>query len=160
MYVCCKKDPKFKSKAKTTKFLPRQYGDLDFTGTSPGNGCATSSSTPCAGPTTHHRDPSECIYGPQGQYYKDFDFSTAVTCEKRPVITDLPPESANDDKIGRLPSCCNNGTLLPKTMNETKSRLRCFLMEKSVRCLRSCQRGMGPAEGRACPCAQGWRWPL
>ncbi|CAA0825260.1 COBRA-like protein 10 [Striga hermonthica] len=150
MYVCCKKDPKFKSKAKKTKFLPRQYGDLDFTydvlqayenkylaqvtldNNHPLGRLDQWNLTwewmrnefiySMRGAYTHHRDPSECIYGPQGQYYKDFDFSTVVTCEKHPVIADLPPESANDDKIGRLPFCCNNGTLLPKTMNETKSR--------------------------------------
>ncbi|GER36505.1 COBRA-like protein [Striga asiatica] len=150
MHVCCKKDPKSKNKLKKTKFLPRQSGDLDFTydvlrayenkylaqvtidNNHPLGRLDQWNLTwewmrnefiySMRGAYTHHRDPSNCIYGPQGQYYKDFDFSTVVTCEKHPVIADLPPESANDDNIGRLPFCCNNGTLLPKTMNETKAR--------------------------------------
>ncbi|KAL2496177.1 COBRA-like protein 11 [Forsythia ovata] len=74
------------------------------------------------GAYAHKKDPSECIFGPQGQYYKDFDFSSVMNCQKKPVISDLPPEKENDEKIGKLPYCCKNGTLLPKTMNETKAR--------------------------------------
>ncbi|KAL3643395.1 hypothetical protein CASFOL_014210 [Castilleja foliolosa] len=150
MHVCCKKDPKFKAKAKKTKFLPRRHGDLEFTydvlqayenrylaqvtidNNHPlGRLDQWSLSwewmrnefiNTMRGAYTRRKDPSECIYGPQGQYYKDFDFSTVMNCQKKPVIGDLPPESENDDKVGRLPYCCKNGTLLPKTMNETKAR--------------------------------------
>ncbi|KAL6567430.1 hypothetical protein OROGR_001098 [Orobanche gracilis] len=150
MHVCCKKDPKLKEKAKKNKFLPRKYGDLDFTydvlraydnkylaqvtinNNHPLGRLDQWNLTwewmrnefiyTMRGAYTHRKDPSECIYGPQGQYYKDFDFSTAMNCQKKPVIADLPPEAENDDKIGRLPYCCKNGTLLPKTMNENKAR--------------------------------------
>ncbi|KAL6562162.1 hypothetical protein OROGR_003169 [Orobanche gracilis] len=150
MHACCKKDPKLKEKAKKNKFLPRKYGDLDFTydvlraydnkylaqvtinNNHPLGRLDQWNLTwewmrnefiyTMRGAYTHRKDPSECIYGPQGQYYKDFDFSTAMNCQKKPVIADLPPEAENDDMIGRLPYCCKNGTLLPKTMNETKAR--------------------------------------
>ncbi|KAK6149337.1 hypothetical protein DH2020_016862 [Rehmannia glutinosa] len=150
MHVCCKKDPKFKQKIKKTKFLPRQYGDLDFTydvlrayenrylaqvtidNNNPLGRLDQWNLTwewmrnefinTMRGAYTHKKDPSECIYGPQGQYYQDFDFSTVMNCQKKPIIADLPPESENDDKVGKLPYCCKNGTLLPKTMNETKAR--------------------------------------
>ncbi|KAL6546645.1 hypothetical protein OROMI_022366 [Orobanche minor] len=150
MHACCKKDPKLKEKAKKNKFLPRKYGDLDFTydvlraydnkylaqvtinNNHPLGRLDQWNLTwewmrnefiyTMRGAYTHRKDPSECIYGPQGQYYKDFDFSTAMNCQKKPVIADLPPEAENDDRIGRLPYCCKNGTLLPKTMNETKAR--------------------------------------
>ncbi|KAL2943755.1 COBRA-like protein 10 [Bienertia sinuspersici] len=45
------------------------------------------------GAYTHLKDPAQCIYGP-----------------------------AEDEKVGKLPYCCRNGTVLPKTMNESESR--------------------------------------
>ncbi|KAK4484357.1 hypothetical protein RD792_006934 [Penstemon davidsonii] len=150
MHTCCKKDPKFKVKKITTKFFPRRYGDLTFTydvlkayenkyqaqvtidNNHPLGRLDQWNLTwewmrnefiySMKGAYTHKMDPSECIYGPQGKYYRDFDFSTVMNCQKKPIIADLPPEKENDDKIGRLPYCCKNGTLLPKTMNETKAR--------------------------------------
>ncbi|EPS60262.1 hypothetical protein M569_14541, partial [Genlisea aurea] len=150
MYVCCKKDPKLKKKAQKTKFFPRQYGDLDFTydvlkayGNHYQAQVTIENNHPLGrldqwnltwewmrnefindirGAYTHNRDPSDCIYGAQGQYYKDFDFSTVESCKKNPVISDLPPEMENDDKVGKLPFCCKDGLLLPRTMNETMSR--------------------------------------
>ncbi|KAI3466218.1 hypothetical protein Pfo_022881 [Paulownia fortunei] len=148
MYTCCTRDPKFKVKDVKTKFFPRQYGDLSFTY----DVLQAYENKYLAQVTIENnhplgrldqwnltwewmrnefinnmkgayvRDPSECIYGPQGQYYKDFDFATVMNCQKKPVISDIPPEKENDEKVGRLPYCCKNGTLLPKTMNETKSR--------------------------------------
>ncbi|KAL2496165.1 COBRA-like protein 10 [Forsythia ovata] len=150
MHVCCKRDPKFKEKKVKTKFLPRQYGDLSFTydvlqayenkylaqvtidNNHPLGRVDQWNLTwewmrnefiySMKGAYAHKKDPSECIFGPQGQYYKDFDFSSVMNCQKKPVISDLPPEKENDEKIGKLPYCCKNGTLLPKTMNETKAR--------------------------------------
>ncbi|KAL7087856.1 hypothetical protein ACP275_13G094100 [Erythranthe tilingii] len=150
MYVCCKKDPKFKLKVAKTKFFPRKYGDLHFTydvlrayenkylaqvtidNNHPLGRLDQWNLTwewmrnefilDMRGAYTHRKDPAECIYGPQGQYYQDFDFSTVMNCQKKPIISDLPPEMQNDDKVGKLPYCCKDGILLPKTMNETKSR--------------------------------------
>ncbi|KAM0952285.1 hypothetical protein DsansV1_C03g0034771 [Dioscorea sansibarensis] len=150
MYVCCVKDPKFKKKKEEkNKFLPRQYGDLnivyDVLQAYENNYLAQvtiDNDNPLGrldnwnltwewmrnefintmrGAYTFKKDSSDCIYGVQGQYYKNFDFTPVMNCEKKPVITDLPPEMENDDKLGKLPFCCKNGTLLPPTMNETKS---------------------------------------
>ncbi|XP_062083476.1 COBRA-like protein 7 [Humulus lupulus] len=66
-------------------------------------------------------DTRDCIFGPQGQYYKDMDFSTALSCKKRPTIIDLPPTRANDSKLGMIPFCCRNGTILSPLMDSTKS---------------------------------------
>ncbi|XP_056163973.1 COBRA-like protein 10 [Syzygium oleosum] len=150
MLMCCVKDKKHKSKQTKTKFLPRQYGDLTFTydvlQAYEGNYLAQvtmDNNHPLGrldhwnltwewmrgefiysmrGAYTHKKDPSECIYGVAGQYYKDFDFSQVMNCEKKPVIADLPADRANDTKVGKLPYCCRNGTLLPALMDESKSR--------------------------------------
>nr|GMD49107.1 COBRA-like protein 10 [Ipomoea batatas]GMD51361.1 COBRA-like protein 10 [Ipomoea batatas] len=151
MSVCCKKDPKFKpKKEKKTKFMPKRYGDLSFTydvlaaydnkyqaqvtidNNSPLGRLDQWNLTwqwmknefiySMKGAFPHVKDPSQCIYGPQGQYYQQFDFTNVLNCQTRPVISDLPPTFINDNKIGKLPFCCRNGTLLPKTMNETKSK--------------------------------------
>ncbi|XP_044504207.1 COBRA-like protein 7 [Mangifera indica] len=73
-------------------------------------------------------DTSECIYGPQGRYYQDLDFSTALNCERRPIIIDLPPTRANDTTIGKVPFCCRNGTILPSNVDPSKST-SIFLMQ-------------------------------
>ena len=151
MHVCCVKDPKFKvKKIPKTKFYPKVNGDLHFTydilkayDNKYQAQVTIDNNHPLGrldqwnltwewmrnefiydmrGAYTHRKDPSECIYGPQGQYYKDFDFSTVMNCQKKPVISDLPSEKENDEKLGMLPFCCKSGVLLPKTMNETKSR--------------------------------------
>ncbi|PRQ39351.1 putative Cellulose-binding family II/chitobiase, carbohydrate-binding domain-containing protein [Rosa chinensis] len=67
-------------------------------------------------------DSSECIFGEQGQYYADLDFANVLSCEKRPTIIDLPLEKTNDTKLGMIPYCCRNGTILPTTMDATKSK--------------------------------------
>lgn len=150
MYVCCKKDPKFKVKTTKVKFLPRQNGDLtimyDVLQSYAGNYLAQvtiDNNHPLGrldhwnltwewmrgefiysmrGAYTHLKDSSECLYGPAGTYYKDFDFTTVMNCQKKPVISDLPAEKEKDEKIGMIPFCCRNGTILPKTMNETEAR--------------------------------------
>ncbi|KAJ0035793.1 hypothetical protein Pint_24410 [Pistacia integerrima] len=66
-------------------------------------------------------DSSDCLYGPQGTYYKELDFSTVLNCERRPTIIDLPPTKANDTTLGLVPFCCRNGTLLPPSMDPSKS---------------------------------------
>lgn len=151
MHVCCANDPKSKIKQKKlTKFSSRRNGDLliayDVLQASDNNYLAQvtiDNNNPIGrldhwnitwewmrgefiynmkGAYTRKKDSSECIYGDAGQYYKDFDFSTVMNCEKKPVIADLPVNRAKDEKVGNLPYCCKNGTLLPSTMDESKSR--------------------------------------
>lgn len=66
-------------------------------------------------------DTNECIYGRQGKFYQDLDFSAALNCERRPVIIDLPLDRTNDTNLGRIPFCCRNGTILPPSMDPTRS---------------------------------------
>uniref|UniRef100_A0A1D1XNH5 COBRA-like protein 7 n=1 Tax=Anthurium amnicola TaxID=1678845 RepID=A0A1D1XNH5_9ARAE len=66
-------------------------------------------------------DASECIFGAQGQFYKDFDFSKIASCQRSPTILDLPASMANDTNVGMIPSCCRNGTILPASMDPSKS---------------------------------------
>ncbi|XP_058008634.1 COBRA-like protein 10 [Hevea brasiliensis] len=151
MQVCCKKDPKFKPKPKkAVKYLPRQYGDLEFTYDvlhAYGNNYLAQvtmvNNHPLGrldhwnltwdwkndefiysmrGAFVRKRDYARCVYGPAGEYYQDFDFSNVVTCDKSPIISDLPPAMKNDSKLGKLPYCCKNGTLLPTLMDEDKAR--------------------------------------
>ncbi|CAM8893815.1 unnamed protein product [Rhodiola kirilowii] len=74
------------------------------------------------GAYTHMKDVTGCIYGEAGQYYQQLDFSQVMNCEKKPVIGDLPPEKAKDKDVGNIPYCCRNGTLLPVTMDPSKSK--------------------------------------
>jgi hypothetical protein len=67
-------------------------------------------------------DTSGCVYGPQGQYYKDLDFSQVLNCDRKPVILDLPLSRYNDTQIGKIDHCCRNGTILPKSMDEAQSK--------------------------------------
>ncbi|KAL0435930.1 UNVERIFIED_CONTAM: COBRA-like protein 7 [Sesamum radiatum] len=68
-------------------------------------------------------DTGDCIFGNQGQYYKDpFDFSKALSCESRPTIVDLPLSKTNDTNIGMVPFCCRDGIILPPAMDSTKSK--------------------------------------
>ncbi|KAJ4813249.1 Protein COBRA [Rhynchospora pubera] len=151
MYVCCVKDPKFKNKdANATKFLPRQKADLtiayDVLQSYENNYLAQvtiDNWSPLGrldnwnltwewmhgefiysmrGAYTLKRDSASCIYGQAASHYATFDFSPVMSCEKKPIIVDLPPERAKDKDIGNLPFCCKNGTLLPSQMNETLSK--------------------------------------
>lgn len=151
LQVCCKRDPKHKVKAALkTKFFPRRYGDLSLTydvlqayGNNYLAQVTIDNNNPLGrldhwnltwqwmngefinsmrGAYTHSRDAAACIYGDAGKYYQDFDFSTVMNCDKKPVIADLPADRANDSKIGKLPYCCRNGSLLPTLMDESKAR--------------------------------------
>ncbi|XP_050215496.1 COBRA-like protein 10 [Mercurialis annua] len=151
MYVCCKRDPKLKAKPmKKVKFLPLQYGDLSLTydvlqayGNNYLAQVTIDNNHPLGrldhwnltwewqndefistirGAYARLRDSSQCVYGPAGKYYADLDFSQVVTCDKSPIISDLPREKANDTKLGKLPYCCRNGSLLPALMDESKAR--------------------------------------
>ncbi|KAG6508438.1 COBRA-like protein 7 [Zingiber officinale] len=66
-------------------------------------------------------DSSDCIFGKQGQYYKDFDFTKVLSCKQNPVISDLTPWQYNDTNLGRIPHCCRNGSLLPTEMDQEQS---------------------------------------
>ncbi|KAL7151126.1 hypothetical protein ABFS83_04G010500 [Erythranthe nasuta] len=73
-------------------------------------------------------DSGDCIFGRQGQFYKDFDFSKVLSCETRPTIVDLPITKANDTILGLVPFCCRNGTILSPKMDVSKSKSS-FLMQ-------------------------------
>ncbi|KAF4378055.1 hypothetical protein F8388_020691 [Cannabis sativa] len=151
MYVCCRPDPKYKAKkSKRTKFLPRRNGDLSFTydimqayGGSYLAQVTMENKHPLGrldhwnltwewsrgefifnmrGAYTRTKDYSQCIYGPAGNYYKDLDFSQVMSCDKKPIIADLPAERAEDEKVGKLPFCCRNGSLLPPSMDINKAK--------------------------------------
>ncbi|KAK6124572.1 hypothetical protein DH2020_041684 [Rehmannia glutinosa] len=99
MHVCCEKDPKFKQKIKKTKYLAQvtidnnnPLGRLDQWNLT-WEWMRNEFINTMRGAYTHKKDPSECIYGPQGQYYQDFDFSTVMNCQKKPIIADLPPRA-------------------------------------------------------------------
>lgn len=66
-------------------------------------------------------DSSDCLFGPQGTFYRDLDFANVLNCKRRPTIIDLPPTKFNDTTLGMIPSCCRNGTILPPTMDPSKS---------------------------------------
>ena len=66
-------------------------------------------------------DGTDCIFGEQGEHYKEMDFSNVLNCERRPTIIDLPPTMPNNSDLGMIPFCCRNGTILPPTMDQTKS---------------------------------------
>ncbi|XP_051215613.1 COBRA-like protein 10 [Lolium perenne] len=151
MYVCCVKDRKFKAKkANSTRYLPRQKADLTIAydvlqafGNKYMAQVTIDNWSPIGrldnwnltwewkrgefienmrGAYTLLKEGPACVYSPAASYYKDFDFTPVYNCEKRPVIVDLPPEREKDNAVGNLPFCCKNGTLLPPTMDESKSR--------------------------------------
>lgn len=150
MQVCCEKDPKFKAnETLDEEFLPRQKGDLtimfDVTGTYESNYLAqvTIANHNLLGRLDNWKlswdwmrdefiytmkgaypsvvDSTDCIFGKQGQYYQKLDFATVLNCERRPTIVDLPLEKTNDTILGMIPYCCRNGTILPPSMDPSKS---------------------------------------
>ncbi|KAK9068369.1 hypothetical protein SSX86_012482 [Deinandra increscens subsp. villosa] len=68
------------------------------------------------------RDSTACIFGPQGAFYQGKDFSNVLNCERRPTLIDLPLEMTNNTQRGMIPFCCRNGTILPPTMDPSKSK--------------------------------------
>ncbi|XVE65557.1 hypothetical protein DITRI_Ditri08aG0009300 [Diplodiscus trichospermus] len=150
MQVCCTKDPEFKTNITVDEeFLPRQSGDLtimyDVTRTYDSDYWAqvtVSNHNPLGrldnwklsfdwmrdefiytmkGAYPYVVDSSDCIFGKQGTYYRDLDFGNVLNCQRRPTIIDLPPTKANDTTLGLIPNCCQNGTILPSTMDPSKS---------------------------------------
>ncbi|XP_077214737.1 COBRA-like protein 7 [Tasmannia lanceolata] len=150
MYVCCTIDPAFKANVtESEQFLPRQSGDLtiayDVLQTFDSNYLAQvtiSNHNPLGrldywklnwewmrgefinsmkGAYTNLTDPTDCLYGEQGTFYQTLDFTTIMNCERTPTILDLPLNKANDSNVGLIPFCCRNGTILPPTMDPSKS---------------------------------------
>ena len=74
------------------------------------------------GAYTHKIDYADCIYGVPGEIYTNMDFSKVMNYERKPVISDLPPEKANDTIVGRIPYCCRNGSLFPTILDPSKSK--------------------------------------
>ncbi|VYS62869.1 unnamed protein product [Arabidopsis thaliana] len=66
-------------------------------------------------------DSSDCVDGPQAKHYQDLDFSNVLSCARRPTVIDLPPTKYNDSTFGLIPFCCRNGTILPRSMDPSKS---------------------------------------
>ncbi|XP_050231728.1 COBRA-like protein 10 [Mercurialis annua] len=151
IYVCCIRDKKLKSvELIKTKFLPKQKGDLsiiyDVTQAYDNNYIALvtmENNSPLGrldhwnltwewmrgefissmkGAYTRIIDSSDCIYGAAGVHYSSMDFSKILNCQKKPIISDLPRERANDTEIGRIPNCCRNGTILPSIMDPSQSK--------------------------------------
>ncbi|KAK4425921.1 COBRA-like protein 7 [Sesamum alatum] len=151
LQVCCTRDPKFKSNVTVDEeFLPRQKGDLtimyDVLRTYESNYWAQvmiENHNPLGrldnwqlswdwmedefifamkGAYPSVVDTSDCIFGKQGQFYQNLDFSTALNCDRRPTIVDLPLEKTNDTTLGMIPFCCRNGTILPPAMDPSKSK--------------------------------------
>ncbi|GFZ09068.1 COBRA-like protein-7 precursor [Actinidia rufa] len=150
MQVCCTKDPKFKTNITSDDgFLPLQNGDLtimyDVIRTYDSNYWAQvtiANHNPLGrldnwklswdwmrdefiytmkGAYPHVLDASDCIYGQQGQFYKELDFANVLNCQRRPTLVDLPLERTNDTTLGMIPFCCRNGTILPPSMDPSKS---------------------------------------
>ncbi|KAL5541906.1 hypothetical protein UlMin_009616 [Ulmus minor] len=157
MQVCCTLNPNFKSNITVgDEFLPRQSGDLtimyDVIRTYEANYMAqvTISNHNSLGRLDNWKlswdwmqnefiysmkgaypavvDSSDCVFGPQGVYYKELDFANVLNCERRPTIIDLPPTKYNDTILGLVPYCCRNGTILPPLMDASKS-ISSFQME-------------------------------
>ncbi|KAL8263409.1 hypothetical protein R6Q59_024758 [Mikania micrantha] len=151
MNVCCTKDPNAVTNLTLTdEFLPRQTGDLtimyDVIRTYDSNYWAEvtiENHSPLGrldnwnltwdwmrdefindikGAYPFTRDSTECIFGPQGEFYQQMDFSNVLNCERQPTIIDLPLEMTNNTKWGMIPFCCRNGTILPPTMDPSKSK--------------------------------------
>ncbi|XP_010524566.1 PREDICTED: COBRA-like protein 7 [Tarenaya hassleriana] len=149
LQVCCKPDPDFKTEIIDEEFLPRQEGDLtimyDVIRSYSSNYWAQvtiENHSPLGrldnwklsfdwmrdefiytmkGAYPSLVDSSDCIDGPQAKYYQDLDFSNVLSCASRPTIIDLPLTKYNDSTFGLIPSCCRNGTILPRVMDPSKS---------------------------------------
>ncbi|XP_047313089.1 COBRA-like protein 7 [Impatiens glandulifera] len=152
LVLCCTEDPEYKSNVtlKDNDFSPYQNGDLiimyDVIQTYDSNYWAhvtISNQNPIArldnwrlswdwteeefiysmkGAYTSVVDTTDCLFGKQGQFYKDLDFSSALNCERRPTIIDLPNSKTNDVTLGSIPSCCRNGTILPSSMDLSRTK--------------------------------------
>ncbi|XP_075507240.1 COBRA-like protein 7 [Primulina tabacum] len=67
-------------------------------------------------------DAGDCIFGDQGNFYKNFDFSKVLSCDRTPTIMDLPLSRTNDTNFGLIPFCCRDGTILSPFMDLRRSK--------------------------------------
>ncbi|KAH7569528.1 hypothetical protein JRO89_XS06G0178900 [Xanthoceras sorbifolium] len=91
MYLCCVRNLKAKVAIQKTKLLPRKNGDLTI-----------------------------IYYVLQSygrQYYQVMNFSKVMNCQKRPIISNMPCEKANDAQVEKLPYCYRNCSILPTIMD-------------------------------------------
>ncbi|KAI3960195.1 hypothetical protein MKW98_016919 [Papaver atlanticum] len=149
MYVCCVKDPTFRKTVSTEKLEDRQKADLvimydilrsydsEYTAQ-----VSISNYNPLTrldywklswtwmrqefistmkGAYPSIVDSRDCLFGPQGIYCKDMDFANVLNCQRNPTIVDLPLEKTNDSTLGGIPFCCRNGTILPPSMDPSRS---------------------------------------
>ncbi|XP_010551085.1 PREDICTED: COBRA-like protein 7 [Tarenaya hassleriana] len=149
LQVCCKPDPNFKTDIIDEEFLPRKEGDLTIMydvirsyGSNYWAQVTIENHNPLGrldnwklsfdwmrdefiytmkGAYPSLVDSSDCIDGPQAKYYQALDFSNVLSCARRPTIIDLPLTKYNDSTVGLIPSCCRNGTILPRSMDPSKS---------------------------------------
>ncbi|KAK3020564.1 hypothetical protein RJ639_046914 [Escallonia herrerae] len=150
-YVCCVKDPNARSNITfDEEFLPRQEGDLSIMydvisvyETRYLAQVTISNQNPIGrldnwqlswdwmreefintmrGAYPYVLDKNDCLFGGQGEFYKDLDFSRVLNCQRRPTIIDLPVARTNDTNLGLIPFCCRNGTILPPSMDRSKSK--------------------------------------
>ncbi|GFQ06100.1 cobra-like protein 7 [Phtheirospermum japonicum] len=151
MEVCCTKDPRFQPNTTIDdqEFLPRQDGDLTITYDV--NRTYESSYWAQVTIENHNPlgrldnwqlswdwmedefiftmrgaypsvvDTSDCIFGPQGQYYQQLDFSTALNCDRRPTIVD-PPLHDQQHQPRNGPLLLPQRTILPPAMDPSKSK--------------------------------------
>ncbi|RZC62453.1 hypothetical protein C5167_024209 [Papaver somniferum] len=116
MYVCCVKDPNFRTNVTEEEIFNRKKADLlswrwmrqEFITTMKG-----------AYPSI--MESRDCLFGPQEIYFKDMDFANVLNCQRNPTIVDLPLEKTNDSTPGGIPFCCRNGTILPPSMDPSRS---------------------------------------
>ncbi|KAI3963004.1 hypothetical protein MKW92_021348 [Papaver armeniacum] len=132
MYVCCVKDPKFRKSVSTEKSYDSEYtaqvsisnynplARLDYWKLS-WTWMRQEFITTMKGAYPSIVDSRDCLFGPQGIYYKDMDFANVLNCQKNPTIVDLPLEKTNDSTLGGIPFCCRNGTILPPSMDPSRS---------------------------------------
>ncbi|MCL7038113.1 hypothetical protein MKW94_022818 [Papaver nudicaule] len=161
MYTCCVKDPNFRTNVTTEEeFLPRDTGDLVIMydilrsyDTEYYAQVSISNQNPLGrldywklswtwmrqefitemkGAYPSIVDSRDCMFGPQGIYYKNMDFANVLNCQKNPTIIDLPLDKANDPTLGMVPFCCRNGTILPPSMDPSRSTSVFQLMVKKM----------------------------
>ncbi|KAG0481808.1 hypothetical protein HPP92_009892 [Vanilla planifolia] len=149
MSACCIRDPKWKDNSTTVKFLPRQQGDLTI---SYDVIQAYSNNYWAQITMDNHHPLSrldnwnltwewmrgEFIYSTKGPTRSSRTPPTA--CTARPATTTAtstsprsptarnvpsrgPPRNGEkDSELGNIPYCCKNGTLLPPTMDPSRSK--------------------------------------
>ncbi|RVW40277.1 COBRA-like protein 10 [Vitis vinifera] len=108
-------------RGKSTKFSPRRNGDLSFSY----DVLQASDSNYLAQVTIDNKNPIGRLdhWNLTWEWMRgEFIYNMRGAFTQRPVIVDLPADRAKDEKVGNLPYCCRNGSLLPSTMDVSRSR--------------------------------------